>query len=338
MTETSVGPGTARTAVADATTGRESDLSATRIDAGTNAVYRVDAPEGSYVVKFSTFSGLATMAAEVEVYRLLADAPLPAPRVVDAVLDPPEGPAHVVMAAVPGETPTEVTPSLATQLGRHLHGFAAFDADVEGYGRLHYAGDAAAVQSTPITATSVAQSPTDASVPLVAETDSWRTYVDGFLDHILSRPSDRFTDLVDPVRDVVDRTLSAVPDAPEPAVAYHDYRPANVHVDADGDVVGILDLERADLGDVRYTLVDAEYLLTRHRPADQAARLRDALYRGYRNVEDGYDTAVPERLRACYRALAVAREIRAFDVWWADDPNADEKAADVRAVVRELTG
>jgi aminoglycoside phosphotransferase (APT) family kinase protein len=106
-----------------------------------------------------------------------------------------------------------------------------------------------------------------------------------------------------------------------------DYRPANVHV-ADGEVVGVLDLERAARGGLRLALVKSGYLLGRDHPQAGADRLRDALY-------EGFDADVPDVLEECYRAAAVASEVRGFHVWWGDD-EADERAAELRTTVAEL--
>jgi len=302
MDEQAVDRTNAACAVADALPADASVDRTVPIDAGTNDVFRVETCVGDRVVKFNTYSEFATMAAEVEIYRLLADTDVPVPGVVDADLD--SDPAYFVMEALSGAPPTEARPALAEQMGETLRAFASVP-DVEGYGRLHHEPDA--------------------PHSLAASADTWREYVEWYVDHILSRYCDRFADLVDPVRDVVVDRLDAVPREPDPAVAYHDFRPANVHV-ADGEIVGVVDIERADLGDIRYTLVETEYLLTRHRP-DRADRLRRALYAGFGTDPD-------ERVRTCYRALAVAREIRGFDAWW--DDGADEKAANVRRIAEEV--
>ena len=298
----------ARRAVADARPD-ERLRSVARIDGGTNTLYRVGTDAGEYVVKFATFVGPEIVAAEVETYRLLADSDVPVPRVVDAALDPTDGPGYFVTTTVPGEPPTEMSPALARQMGRVLREFSTVpgvDA-VDGYGRLRRASEA-----TP---------------PLAGSADTWRAYVEWYVDMLLSKPSDPVADLVDPVRGVVDRTLDAVPREPPSALVPDDYRPANLHV-ADGEVVGILDLERAARGDLRLALVKSGYLLARERPAGEGDRLRAALYSGF-----GADVADP--LRRCYRAVAVASEIRGFEVWW--DEDTDARAAQLRATVEELT-
>jgi Ser/Thr protein kinase RdoA (MazF antagonist) len=307
MTGSEVTAVRAKRAVADALDAA-TPTAATPIDAGTNTLYRVATAESDYAVKFNTFVGREITAAEVAVYRLLADADVPVPRVVDAVLDPPSGPAYFVMTALPGDSPAEVSPELARRLGRVLRGFSSVAADIDGYGRLQHAPGA-----TP---------------PVTGSADTWRAYVDWYVEMLLSKPGDRVADLADPVRGVVDRALDAVPRRPDPAVVPDDYRPANVHV-ADGEIVGVLDLERAARGDLRLALVKSGYLLGRERPTGESARLRDALYAGY-----GAD--VPGEVERCYRAVAVASEIRGFDVWW-DDAVTEERAAEVRTAVGELT-
>jgi hypothetical protein len=81
-------------------------------------------------------------------------------------------------------------------------------------------------------------------------------------------------------------------------------------------------------GDLRLALVKSGYLLGRDHPEAGADRLRDALY-------EGFDADVPETLEDCYRAAAVASEVRGFDVWW-DDDEADERAVELRATVEGL--
>jgi aminoglycoside phosphotransferase (APT) family kinase protein len=306
MTGSEVTAAQARSAVADALDDA-TPTGATPIDAGTNTGYRVETTGGAYVVEFATFVGPEITAAEVAVSRLLADTDVPVPRAVDAALDPPSGPAYFVMTALPGDPPTAVSPGLARQMGQILGGFSAVSADIDGYGRLEYAPE-----STPSVAGSA---------------DTWRAYVEWYVDMLLAKPGDGVADLVDPVRAVVDRTLDAVPRRPDAAVVPDDYRPANVHV-ADGEVVGVLDLERATWGDLRLALVKSGYLLTRDHPTE-GTRLRDALYAGF-----GAD--VPEALERCYRAAAVASEIRGFDVWW-DDADREERAGELRSTGRELT-
>lgn len=308
MADSRISSERARRAVADARD-TATATSVTLIPGGTNTLYRVETREDAYVVKFNTFAGSEIMAAEVQVCRLLADTDVSVPRVVDAVLDPDEGPAYFVMTALPGDPPADVSPALARQMGRVLRGFSATTSDIEGYGRLRHAPDA-----TP---------------PVATSADTWREYVDWYVDMLLAKPSDSVADLGDPVRRVVDRTLDAVPRRPDPAIVPDDYRPANLHV-VDGEISGVLDLERAAWGDLRLALVKSGYLLGRDDPSEGSTRLRDALYAGF-------DTDVPDALERCYRAVAVASEIRGFDVWWDDDPEGAERAAEVRSVVDELT-
>ncbi|MFB6140732.1 MAG: aminoglycoside phosphotransferase family protein [Halosimplex sp.] len=309
MTDASVGPAEARRAVADAIPD-ESVGVVRRLDDGTNAVFRVEADSGAYVVKYSTFSGRELLAAEVELYRLLARTDLPVPRVVDAALDTGERPAFVVTESLPGASPEAdaVGPALAREMGATLREFASVP-PLGGYGRLRRAPD-----RTP---------------PLVAPEDTWRAYVEWYADVLCSKPAAPLAACADDVRAVIDETLPAVPAEPEPALVVSDFRPSNLHAGARGRIVGVFDLERAAVGDLRFALVNTAYLLTRHRP-ELTEELRDAIFDGFGDEVDG-------ELRRCYRALAVAREIRGFDFWWGESGNADEQAANVRRIVAELT-
>lgn len=315
MDDESVSARRAERAVAEAVDNAVTDAgpdeavrSASRVAGGTNAVYRVETSDDAYFVKFNTFSGVEIFATEVELYRLLADTDLPIPRVFDAVLDRAEGPAYAVLEALPGESPEEVTPGLAREMGATLRSFASIP-PIDGYGRL--------------------QRDAERSPPLVTRQDTWPGYIRWYAEVQLSEPADGLTDLVPAVRSVIDETIEAVPREPDPAVVFDDFRPPNIHVDSDGAIVGVFDLERTAVGDLRQALVNTGYLLARHPTTDRPDQVRSALSAGFGTDVDG------DR-RDCYRALAVAREIRAFDIWW-DDDVADERADDVRRFVAELT-
>jgi len=306
MDEESVSVLGAERAVADAVPD-EQVVSASRVDAGTNAVYRVETIENAYFVKFNTFSGAEIFAAEVEVNRLFADADLPVPRVYDAVFDPPEGPAYAVVEALPGESPEQVTPALAREMGETLRAFATIP-PIDGYGRL--------------------ERDATRSPPLVTRQDTWPEYLRWYADVQLSKPAEALAELVPDVWSVIEETLPGVPREPDPALVFDDFRPPNLHVDSGGAIVGVFDLERTAVGDLRQALVNTGYLLTRHPTTDHPERVRGAL-------SAGFGTDVEGDLRDCYRALAVAREIRAFDVWW-DDAVAADRADEVRVFVDEL--
>jgi|GEM_PF-1429218 len=327
MTDGSVTAVNARRAVADAVPdGRV--VSAARIEGGTNTLYRVETRDEAYVVKFNTFVGLEITAAEVAVYRLLADTDVPVPRVVDAALDPADGPTYFVTTALPGEPPADVSPALARRMGRVLRGFSAVPDGTEGDGRISGGIDGDGWHPDSIDGYGRLQHALGETPAVTGSTDTWREYVEWYVEMLLAKPSDPVSDLVDPVRGVVDRTLDAVPRRPDPAIVPDDYRPANIHV-ADGEVVGVLDLERAAWGDLRLALVKSAYLLGRERSPAEAARLREGLYAGF-----GAD--VPDTIEQCYRAAAVASEIRGFDIWW-DDPDVDERAGELRAMADSLT-
>lgn len=142
---------------------------------------------------------------------------------------------------------------------------------------------------------------------------------------------DRFADL--PSRLV--ETIRAVdPDlGGRPALLHADASRINVHVEP----AGLLDWERALVGDPAFDLVDAaEHHLGQPDVADdERERLETALHDGYRAVAGDLPTGLEDR-RPLYRAVWHLLVVQAFEDWSADvDRPADDLAAQVR---EEFTG
>lgn len=142
---------------------------------------------------------------------------------------------------------------------------------------------------------------------------------------------DRFTDL--PPR-LVETVRAVDPDlGGRPALLHADASRINVHVDP----VGLLDWERALVGDPAFDLVDAaEHHLGQPDVADdERERLETALHDGYRSVAGDLPPGL-ERHRSLYRAVWHLLVLQAFEDWSADvDRPADDLAAQVR---EEFTG
>jgi aminoglycoside phosphotransferase (APT) family kinase protein len=137
---------------------------------------------------------------------------------------------------------------------------------------------------------------------------------------------DRFADL--PPRLV--ETVRAVDPSMEtpPALLHADASRINVHVDP----VGLLDWERALVGDPAFDLVDAaeHHLGQPDVGDDERERLQSALYDGYRSVAGELPPGLARR-RPLYRAVWHLLVLQAFEDWSADvDRPADDLAEEVR--------
>lgn len=114
-----------------------------------------------------------------------------------------------------------------------------------------------------------------------------------------------------------------------PATLVHgDPSRINLHLDP----VGLLDWERALVGDPAFGLVDATFHLLEQPDVgdDERPALRDALYDGYRQHAGELPTGLADN-RPLYRAVSYLLVLQAFEDWSADaEPPSDELAADVR--------
>jgi aminoglycoside phosphotransferase (APT) family kinase protein len=113
-----------------------------------------------------------------------------------------------------------------------------------------------------------------------------------------------------------------------PTLVHGDPSRINVHLHP----AGLLDWERALVGDPAFGLVDATFHLLEQPDVDDDERpaLRDALYDGYRQRAGALPPGLEEN-RPLYRAVSYLLVLQAFEDWSADaEPPADELAADVR--------
>ncbi len=138
--------------------------------------------------------------------------------------------------------------------------------------------------------------------------------------------ADRFTDIPDRLIETVTELAPTVDE--RPALLHGDCSRINVHVDP----TGLLDWERALVGDPAFDLVDAEGHLVDQIDVDEEdkERLRAALYDGYAAEAGSLPTGLEER-RPLYRVFAHLLVPQTFETWapTVEAPN-DELAADVR--------
>jgi aminoglycoside phosphotransferase (APT) family kinase protein len=138
---------------------------------------------------------------------------------------------------------------------------------------------------------------------------------------------DRFADL--PER-LVAGIRSFDPDLDGPATLCHaDASRINVHLDP----TGLLDWERALVGDPAFDLVDARFHLTGQPDVEDAdrSRLVDALHAGYRERAGALPPGLDEN-RPLYRAVSHLLVAQAFEEW---APTADASLDDLESEVRE---
>jgi aminoglycoside phosphotransferase (APT) family kinase protein len=166
---------------------------------------------------------------------------------------------------------------------------------------------------------------------LQLETDSWsETICATITQRATDWFPDRFADLparlVETVR-AVEPTLAATDTTP--TLLHADVSRLNVHLDP----VGLLDWERALVGDPAFDLIDAAFHHTGQPDVDDGARsaLVTALFDGYRD-RAGTVPAGVDGYRHLYRAVAYLLVPQAFDDW---APDAEAPMDDLAASVRE---
>ena len=139
---------------------------------------------------------------------------------------------------------------------------------------------------------------------------------------------DRFADLPGELIETV-RAVEPTLDGVTPRVVHADPSRINLHVEP----LGLLDWERALVGDPAYGLVEAEFHHLDQPDVDdddERPALREALYEGYRDRRGELPPTL-ERYRPLYRAVAHLLVPQAFDDWAPDvDRPLDELEAEVR--------
>lgn len=289
------------------------DLSVRALDGGINDVFAVEGsgPTGDAraVVKFGTFSTAAHFRAGAAAVRLLdAYTALPVPAVHAFEPDPAEGPPFLVLEYLPGDPLTggfadeRATDSTAVRtLGAAIREFAAIPRDAaDGYG---------AIQAL------------DRGAPrprVTAAGEHWGDLLVAYGEGKFEAPPDH-----DALRAVAPAALAylrehgdRLPSSPPPSVVVTDLSPGNLLApdgtppDGPEGLTGVLDLERAKVGPLEFTAVNAEYLLTRY--VEDPEPVRAALYDPL-----PFGPAVPNR--DLYRLVAIGRCIGALDLWYEGD-------------------
>ncbi|WP_336035932.1 phosphotransferase family protein [Halobacterium yunchengense] len=140
--------------------------------------------------------------------------------------------------------------------------------------------------------------------------------------------ADRFADLPGELAAVVRDAADLLDDAPA-ALLHGDPSRSNCLLDPPG----LLDWERAMVGDPALDVVDAASHLAEQPDVEEADRavLRDALHDGYRSRAGGLPEGFAAR-RPVYRAVAFLLTPQTFELW---APQVDRPTGDLAAWVRE---
>lgn len=295
---------------------------------GSNDVYLIETSAENYVVKFNTYTYSDMFRTEVAVTDFLHDTiELPTPEVYgyDASRTNADVP-YYVMEYLPGEQATPLTVDydshLVTEIGTAIATFGdapGDDIDADAYGLLHRDLN---------------------STGLHAETKTWREYFCDFVEGVVDHATDvghieLVSEYREPLLDALHTNADAIPEHPSKGIVLDDFRLENLLVDPDdsGTITGVLDLERATLGDSAFTLVNTEHLLGRDLDTAQRQRLRT-------DLETGFGETISEDTRFVYRLGVVARELRAFNFWYRDEAAAtrENHTSRLRNTLGDLLG
>lgn len=162
---------------------------------------------------------------------------------------------------------------------------------------------------------------------LVLETSTWTEMLCATIDWRASNWfADRFSDMPEKLIETVREVGPTIEDT-VPTLLHGDPSRINVHLDPDG----LIDWERALVGDPAFGVIEAEFHHVGQPDVDDAEKddLKEALRDGYRDRAGEIPLGV-DRYASLYRAIAYLLVPQTFDDWAssADQPK-DELAAEV---------
>lgn len=301
---------------------------------GTDAVYRVDAETGRYVLKAAVFVDPPRFRVEPRMLALVnAHTDVPVPDVVGFVDDHDDFPApFFLMEYVPDGQPYENVAGLDTDaLSRAARDAGRIHAELHDLGSFDAFGSVRPARACEHTALSLPDA-TD-GIGVVDPYDSWSDCFADMLDESLSEldpntPSDvtdgRFDDVHPHLEARAESALETVRAGdPDPVLAHVDYRPGNLLLRETGDTVAVLDWGNVRVTSPAYCLANAEQYLCGRAAlgSDRRTRVREALLSGYdRPLPDDFD----DRYRAALFATGLAPLVW-FDHWYGDDEETENR-------------
>lgn len=297
--------------------GRPTDIRS--VEDGVNDLFVVsttgDGPH-RVVCKFATFSEPSSFGAGVQAARVLgAYTDLPVPEVYTFRPDPPDLPAFQIQEFLPGDPlsdpsiPGNLAPARA--LGIVINELGSLPHSVtEGYGMIEPPASQLASEKR------MAELRDDENTA-VGEYEDWTQWLLEYAGFHYADPPDHevLASIAPEVPDYLRENAHRLPEEPDRSIVLADFGPSNLRspdgtVDADGlpdALTGVLDLERAKLGPMAFTAVNAEYLMTRfiENPAPVVEELYDPL---------PFGPDVPNR--DLYRLVAMSRSVNALALWY----------------------
>jgi len=309
---------------------------------GTDAVYRVDAEDGRFVLKAAVFVDPPRFRVEPRMLALVdehTDVPVPTP--VGFVDDHDDLPApFFLMEYVPDGRPYENTDGLDTDaLSRTARDAGRIHAELHSVGSFDAFGSVRPARDCDRTALSLPSS--DAGVGVVDPYDSWSDCFADMLEASLAEldpetPSEvtdgRFADLHGYLETRAESAVETVRAGdPEPVLAHVDYRPGNLLLRENGDTAAVLDWGNVRVTSPAYCLANTEQYLCGRAPleSDRRERIHDALL-------SGYDRPLPDDFDARYRAGLFATALAPlvwFDHWYGEDAERENRLREFAVAV-----
>lgn len=287
------------------------------------------------VCKFATFSTTANFWAGVQSNCLLrAHTALPVPEVYEFRTDPPSLPPFQIQEYLPGDSlpgPSEaVTLSPVRALGAVIGELGSVPSAVsEGYGTI----------MPPESDETVLTSPGDAAVDELVVNGEYEDCRQWLLSYSISHyedppDHDALASVAPAVPRYYEENASRLPSDPAQSVVLTDFGPSNLLApggtlpEGSGldDLTGVLDLERAKLGPLEFTAVNAEYLVSRWMENTVVDALYDSL---------PFGPDIPNR--DLYRLVAMGRSVNSLAFWYEeDDEQFQQRGAELARQIEEI--